>query len=132
MGNAIYNNQDDDGFEVLPLPYSLDHIFSTGLIVLVVPVLINNLINFIDILLPSIELGNPVIYLLSLPLEVLVHENVRGFLKEEMEYDQHQNEGDDLEKDDEVEPVHLEDVEKAQDDGDDSTKKLLKMSTRCC
>jgi hypothetical protein len=87
VGNSIYNNQDDDGFEILPLPYSLDHIFSTGLIVLVVPVLINNLINFFDIILPLIKLGNPVIYLLSLPLEVLVHENVGGFLKEEMEYD---------------------------------------------
>jgi hypothetical protein len=73
VSNTIDDDENDDSFEILPLSDSLNNILSTGFILFLVSVFIDDLVNFFNVFLSAIEFGNSVVDLFGLPLEVFVH-----------------------------------------------------------
>lgn len=122
MGDSIDSNQDYDGFEIFPFLDGFIYVLNTGLIDRFAFFLIDNSVNFGNVLLSLIEEGNITENCLSLLFLVFVHQYSRWLLKVFTKHDQYYQEGNKLENNNKVEPVQFHNVEETQHDRNDSTK----------
>ena len=105
IDNSINHQKDNDGFEEPPLFYHFEYFVQGWLVGVVAFLLFDYTADFGDLVLASVEYGNPAQNLLSLLLLVVIHQDIRWLVQEEEKPGREYCQGNELEIQHKIQPV---------------------------